>query len=194
MAALGGLVAGLALAAPAGRETPVGLGVFCALAAALVLSRPRNRRAGSKPWLVLVGAVALLGGLTIGSARLAAIDAGSLAAGPGTRLEVRGTVISPPRTSGDLTRFTLEAAEGRITVEAPGPGPGSPTVGIHPDSDAFPTLGGIDEGRVVEVSGSVREPAPWERAQLERTGASRVLVAESVRATPSARGGLRSAR
>ncbi|MDQ3759548.1 MAG: ComEC/Rec2 family competence protein, partial [Actinomycetota bacterium] len=196
-AALGGLVTGLALVASVAPGSPVGLGAVAALAVALALSRPRNRRTGAAPWLLLVGGVALLGGLGIGSARLAAIDRGGLAADPGTRLEVRGTVVSPPRAQGEVTRFPLEAAGGRIAVETRKPvpeatAPDSPRVGIHSDSDAFP-LGGIDEGRIVEVRGSVREPAAWERAQIERAGASRVLVADSIRPTSEARGGLRGA-
>jgi competence protein ComEC len=43
------------------------------------------------------------------------------------------------------------------------------------------------------VGGTVREPAPWERAQVERSGASLVLVADHVTPTGAARGGLRGA-
>ena len=52
---------------------------------------------------------------------------------------------------------------------------------------------GVDEGRVVAVEGTVREPAPWEAGTIEREGAARILVAEEVRATHAVRGGLRGA-
>lgn len=200
--ALGGLVAGLALAAPVGRGAPMVLEALVALGAALVLARPRRGHAGAAPWLALVCAVGILAGLAIGSGRLDAIDRGALAAEPGDRLELRGTVVSAPRTAGDLTRFTLDTPEGRIAVENRAPSatsaaatasPTSPSGGVPADSAGLPNLGAIDEGRVIEVSGPVREPAEWERSQIERSGASVVLAADSVRATPSARGGLRGA-
>ena len=72
-------------------------------------------------WLALVVAAAGLGGLSVGSARLAAIDGGALAADPGTHVELRGTVASAPRVSGELTRFMLETPGGRIAVEARSP-------------------------------------------------------------------------
>ena len=196
--ALGGLVAGLALAAPLGRRAPVGLEALVALGVALALARPRHGRAGTVPWLVLVCAVAVLAGLAIGSGRVEAIDRGGLAAEPGDRLELRGTIVSAPRTSGELTRFTLDTPEGRIAVELRAPSSSSstfetPRTEVLPDSGGFPAVGAIDEGRVVDASGSVREPAAWERSQIERSGASIVLAADSVRATAAARGGLRGA-
>jgi competence protein ComEC len=69
----------------------------------------------------------------------------------------------------------------------------TPNVGIHSESESFPALGAVDEGSEVSVAGTVPEPAPWERAQIERTGASLVLAAGTVEATGAARGGLRGA-
>ncbi len=177
-------MAGLALAGPlasAGHEAPAGPLSVAALAVVLALVRPRHGRAGSVSWLLLVLAVGGLAGLALGSARLAAIDRGQLAAESGTHVELRGTVASAPRTSGELTRFALDTAEGRIAVERTRHGR---------DSAAQSTL---DEGSEVAVAGSVREPAPWERAQIERSGASLVLVGDHVEATGAARGGLRGA-
>ncbi len=212
-AALGGLVVGLALAAPLGISGTVeglgaavrdgaskGLGTFggfvavAALAVVLALARPRRGRAGALPWLALVAVVAVLAGLAVGSARLAAIDQGGLVAEVGAQVELRGTVSSAPRTSGGLTRFALDAPEGRIAVEsrAAGPPP-SPRGGISTNSVEIPTLGAVDEGSYVVVVGTVREPAPWEWAQIERSGASLVLAADHVRPTGAARGGIRGA-
>src|SRR5688500_7180479 len=107
VAALAGLVGGLALAAPlegggawaAGWPTegadlgagssattalgePAGVAIVAALAVALVLVRPRRVGGGSRTWLALVIVVAVLAGLAIGSARLSAIDGGGLDAEP----------------------------------------------------------------------------------------------------------------
>ena len=198
-AALAGLVLGLTLAAPTADGAPKGFGVpggfgaLAALGAALVLSRPRQGRPGMVPWLVLVAAAATLVGLAIGSARLGAIDSGRLEAEPGSYLELRGTIVSAPRTSGELTRFTLETPEGRIAVETRALPPPSPKAGNHSNSDGLPALGAIDEGSEVSVAGSVREPGDWERSQIERAGAALILAAEHVEATGASRSGLRGA-
>ncbi len=187
-AALGGLVAGLALVAPLGGEvaqngsteglrSASGLVAVAALAIVLALARPRRGREGSLPWLFLVVMVGGLAGVAVGSARLAAIDAGGLVAERGARVELRGTVASAPRTSGELTRFALDAPDGRIAVETRAPG----------------APGAVDEGSEVSVSGTVREPAPWERARVERSGASLVVAADHVSPTGASRGGLRGA-
>ena len=202
-AAVGGLVAGLALAEPlelgtraadgAAEElgTLAGSGVIAALVVVLALVRPRVGRGGSVGWLFLVFVVAGLGGLSVGSARIAAIDGGALAADPGNHVELRGTVASAPRTSGNLTRFTLQAPAGRIAVEV------RPTIapneGIHSHGESFSALGAVDEGSEVSIAGTVREPAPWERSQVERSGASLVVAADHVSPTGATRGGLRGA-
>ncbi len=203
--ALAGLVAGLAISAPLGLEgmatdgsikgvgVPGELGALAALTAALAVTRPRPGHAGIVPWLSLVATVAAVAGLLVGGARLAAIDSGRLAAEPGSYLELRGTVVSALRASGELTRFTLETPEGRIAVEARASHHPSPRVGIPSNSEGFPTLGSIDEGAEVLVEGVAREPGDWERSQVERSGASLVLVAERVEGTGASRGGLRGA-
>jgi competence protein ComEC len=173
-AALAGLVVGLALVAPLELGKLVGLPVVAALAAVLAVARPRHGRPGTVPWLLLVLAVACLAGLAIGSARLTAIDQGRLLAPRGAQVELRGVIASAPRTSGELTRFALDTPLGRIAVETRGD----------------PSL---DEGAEILASGTVREPAPWVRAQIERSGASRVLAADRIEGTGGARGGLRGA-
>jgi len=204
-AALGGLVAGLALAEPLGLGTRAadgaakelgtraGLGVVAALVVVLSLVRPRVGRAGSAEWLALVVVVAGLGGLSVGSARLAAIDGGALAAEPGAHVELHGIVASAPRASGSLTRFALETLEGRIAVEARSPLSPPPRSGISTHSVEIPTLGAVDEGSEVVVGGTIRIPAPWERSQVERSGASLVIAADHVAPTGASRGGLRGA-
>ena len=146
------------------------------------------------PWLALVGLLSVLSGLAIGTARLAAIDGRSLVAEPGTHVELRGTVASAPRTSGELTRFALDTPRGRLAVETRAAGsPLVPSEGTVSNSDAQASLGGVDEGSEVLVGGTVREPAPWERAQVERSGASLVLAADHVTPTGASRGGIRGA-
>ena len=175
------------------RDAPVGFGGVAALGVVLILVRPRRRRAGVLPWLALVCVAGALGGLALGGARIAAINAGSLNADTGAYLELEGTVVSAPRTSGELTRFALETSDGRIAVEVRALPPISPTAGTPASGAASPAFGAIDEGRIVSISGSVRAPAPWERAQIERSGATRVVAADSVQVTEAARGGLRGA-
>ena len=121
-AALAGLAAGLALApvvGPASVDAPPLLALACVLA----LARPR--RAVWAPWLALVAAVALLGGLALGDARLAAIDGGALIPGEGDRVRARGTVVSTPRLVAGATSFILEVDGRRIGVESRAPLPAS---------------------------------------------------------------------
>jgi competence protein ComEC len=166
-AALGGLALGLALA-PAHPAAPAPPPLLLGLAAVLALARPRG--AAALGWLALVAAVAALAGLTAGAARLAAIDARALAPPAGQPVDARGTVTTTPRVVQGATRFVLAVDEGRIVVE---------------DSAATE----VDQGDVVRVSGTAREPAPWEADQTAREGAARMLVADSVAATGAVRGG-----
>jgi competence protein ComEC len=171
-AALAGLAAGLALApvvGPGSVDAPLLLALTCVLA----LARPR--RAGWAPWLALVAAVALLGGLALGDARLAAIDAGALIPGDGDRVRARGTVVSTPRLVAGATSFILEVEGRRIGVESRAP------------------LPEVDEGRIVVVDGVARPPAPWLAASLARQGAASVIHADAVRTTDAVRSGLRGA-
>jgi competence protein ComEC len=137
-------------------------------------------------------AVGGLAGLVTGSARLSAIDGGALEVRQGSHVELRGIVSTAPRTSAELTRFGLDTAAGRIAVELRGEIPSPSVEEIAPGATSTP-LGTVGEGSEVAVAGTVRAPAPWEQAQIERSGASLVLAADHVEATGSARGGLRGA-
>ena len=169
-AALVGLTVGLALA-PVAPEPNLSGPMLAVLVAALVIARPRRR--GAIPWVCAVAGAALLAGLAAGDARLAAIDAGALRLAEGEQVKARGTIVSTPRSSNGTTGFVLEVDGGRIRVETTG------------------SADEVDEGRIAVVAGTVREPSPWEAGSLARDGVSRILVAESVRATPAVRGGLR---
>ena len=171
-AALAGLATGLALS-PAVGAGAVPLPVLAATAFITAIARPR-RGVGALPWLVVVTAVALAAGVTAGSARLAAIDAGALDLPPGERVSLSGLVASTPKVVAGATRFILETEDGRVGVSIPGPAD-------------------VDEGRVAVVRGVPRPPGPWERSELARHGALRIVAADSVRATPATRGGLRGA-
>ncbi len=171
-AALAGLAAGLAIA-PVAAHAPVDPPLLLALACLLVIARPRGE--GVALWLVLIVGVALLAGLTLGDARLAAIDAGALTPDDGERLRARGTVASTPRVANGVTGFVLEVDGRRVAVESRA------------------SLSGVDEGRVVVVHGTARPPAPWLAGTLARDGAAMVVDADAVRATDAVRGGLRGA-
>jgi competence protein ComEC len=171
-AALAGLAAGLAVA-PVAAQARVQPALLLAVACLLAVVRPRGR--GAAPWLVLVAGVALLAGLTLGNARLAAIDTGALTPGEGERLRARGAVASTPRVVSGVTRFVLEVDGSRIAVESRA------------------SVSGVDEGRVVVVHGTARPPAPWLAGALARDGAAMVVDADVVRATDAVRGGLRGA-
>ncbi len=173
-ALLAGLAAGLALAAPLGIAPPAAraTAVLCAL---VVASRPRAGRPGIACWLALLTGTAAIAGLAIGAARLAAIDGGALNARPGSPLDLRGTVTSSVRVSRGLTRFTLQSPDGTVGVESADP------------------VSGVDEGTIVDVSGTTREPDPYESPALARAGAKVVLEASDVRPTGSARSGLQGA-
>ena len=114
-AALAGLAAGLAIA-PAAAHAPVEPALLLALACLLAVVRPRGRAVA--PWLVLVAGVAILAGLTLGDARIAAIDAGALTPDNGERLRARGTVVSTPRVASGVAGFVLEVDGKRIAVRA----------------------------------------------------------------------------
>jgi len=174
--ALGGLVAGLALA-PAAPSPPGGgggLGLLaigaCALAG-VALARPR---AGQRavPWLVALACAAALAGLWIGTARLRAIDAGAFAARPGTEVEARGFVAAPPRRTDGEVRVQLDTADGRLIAIAPEPVPD------------------LAVGHEAVVSGVIREPDDWEAGYLARLGIRNVVEAQRITPTPRRRRGL----
>jgi len=166
-----GLAGGLALAPTRLAGPPLRVLILFAV----LLTLARQLRAPRLPWLASVAGCALLAGLSIGSARLAAIDANALEPDPGTPVAVRGPIVSAPRTSEGTTSFVISVGEGRIGVAATG-------------------LADVPEqGRIVALEGTVRETAAWERAALLRSGVARVVVTDEVRATHLRREGLAGA-
>ena len=168
-AVLLGLASGLA-AAPF-RPLSLPLWLPPALWVPLVALRPHGQ--AWRLWVLLVGAVATIAGMVVGSARLEALDSRALTPAPGQWVKLRGTIVSQPSAGADgTTTFVAAVGERRIAISA-SPRPG------------------LDEGRMVRVSGTVREPVPWERDALLRLGASRVVVAAHLESTVHARTGLR---
>jgi competence protein ComEC len=204
-AALGGLIAGLSLAAPLGLGTSPaeagpggpaggpGFAVLAALAFALAAARPRSESGGHWLWLLLVVGVATLGGLQIGAARLAAVEDSRFEATPGTELALEGTVASAPRSTGPTTRFALDTREGRVAVEILARDGADASGETIAHTATVPTLGELGEGAEVQVSGVVREATAWKRPLVERLGASHVLAADRVAPTGATRTGLRGA-
>jgi competence protein ComEC len=182
--ALGGLTAGLAAAPLLGdAESSAPLLIAAALAApALAVAGPRRaapgrvRRArvgpGACAWLILVAATACAAGVAIGSARVAAIDAGALRLEPGSRVAVDGFVAAVPRRADGEVDVRVDTPEGRLLVEAPEP------------------VADLDIGAAVSATGTIRAPTELERAYLERLGIGRVLATRAITVGEQRRGGL----
>ena len=168
-AALAGLAVGLALA-PTGARPTLSPPLLAALGAALAAARPGGR--GRVPWTLLVAAVGVAAGLSLGVARLDALDGRALSLPEGERVAARGTVATTPRTTNGVTGFVLEVDGGRVAVESRG------------------DPAGIDAGRVVRVVGRAGTPSPWQAEALLRSGATSLVEAERVRLTPATRGGV----
>ncbi|MGH2963472.1 MAG: ComEC/Rec2 family competence protein, partial [Solirubrobacterales bacterium] len=144
------------------------------VAGALVLAaaRPRRGRFATCIWLSLVALLAAAGGLVVGTERLGAIDAGALEARDGSRAAARGIVTAVPRRSDGTVSVRIETAAGRVLVEAPEP------------------VEELPVGREVRATGTLREPAPWQSAYLERHGIGEILKAERIELTGRRRGGV----
>jgi predicted membrane metal-binding protein len=166
-ALLGGLTAGLA-ASPWLR----GGGPSLALASAIALTALVLARSASWTWIGCTATAAAALGLAIGGARLAAIDAGALAARPGSELTVRGFVSAVPKRSDGMVRIRVQTGGGRLLVEAPEP------------------VGDLGVGSGIEAAGTTREPSDWERPYLRRLGIGIVLEARRLEPTAARRGGL----
>jgi competence protein ComEC len=178
-AALGGATAGLALSplvpgAPAGGPPLAAAGVALVL---LALVRPRGapglRAAGA--WLAALAVATAAAGLAVGSARLAAIDAGALDLPAGREVVVRGFVASVPTRSAGEVAVRVETPEGRLEVRAPEP------------------VGDLPVGSAVRASGTIREPADWERARPARLGVRAVLASDTIERAAGRRGGITGA-
>lgn len=167
-----GLAAGLALAplleVGEGPLRPAAL-----LACLLVLTGLRSRFGRSDA--VLVVTAALLTGLTVGNARLAAIEGDALRIHPGAKVVLTGYAESPPRLSRGVGRFTFDSTRGRVVVES------------------LQLPDGIRTGSGLRVSGTVRPPPDWYRPNLERQGIGLMLYADSLELAAAPRGGLAGA-
>jgi competence protein ComEC len=176
LAALGGLAAGLGASpvAPPLRPSAGALGALAGAILWLLLATPGERAARFRrgAWLGAISLAAGAGGLLLGGARLAAIDAGALAAPEGTQVAVRGFVEAVPRRPGGEVRVRLATADGRLLLAAPEP------------------VGELAVGHEVRARGTVREPAPWEAAYLARLGVARIVAARRIEPTGRRRGGL----
>lgn len=169
LATVAGLATGLAvsplLEVNEGPTRPVVL-----LVCVLVLVGLRSRVTSSGA--VVIVCAALLVGVVIGNARLAAIDGDALRVDSGTSLTLTGFAETPPRFSRGTGRFTFDSSRGRVVVESP----------------VIPR--GIRTGSGLRVVGTVRAPPDWYRANVERQGIKLMLYADSVEATGGSRGGL----
>ena len=148
-------------------------GALAAVAVALAVVGPRAGSAAARVALpVAVGTVVALAGLAIGAARVTAIDAGAFRGETGGSVSVRGFVAAVPRRSQGEVRVRVDTADGRLLVVAPEPVPDLPV------------------GGEVATRGTVRAPADFEAAYLERLGINRIVEARSVELTGNRRGGL----
>ncbi len=177
--ALAGAAAGLLLA---GSVRPPAGWLPCLLAggaALAVAGRPLLRPGGAPPvapvaaWLACLAALSVLGGLGAGSARLAAIDGGALAAPAGRTVTAVGYVDGVPRRSFGEVRVPLDTADGRVLAVAPEP------------------IGALAPGEEVRARGRLERPDdPFLRSEAQRAGASLVLRADRLVPTGGTRGGL----
>jgi competence protein ComEC len=138
------------------------------LAAGWVLARDQPRRGVQ---VALLAAAAGLAGLTLGDARLSAIDRGAYAAHPGDQAAVRGFVAGVPRRSRGAVEIPLRAPAGRLLVEVPEPVPD------------------LAAGVEVWARGTFQLPEPWRAAWLRRQGIRMVLKARAVAPTGGRRAG-----
>ena len=111
-------------------------------------------------------------GLAIGSARVAAIDAGALDLPTGREVEVRGYVAAVPRREDGEVAVRVETPGGRLLVLAPEP------------------VGELDVGAAIAARGTL-EPAPeFQRDYLGRLGIRELLRTREIEALADRRGGL----
>jgi competence protein ComEC len=123
-------------------------------------------------WLGCIASAALACGLGLGSARLAAIDAGALALADGARVRIEGHVAAVPRRDDGEVGVRVSTPDGRLLVRAPEPVPDLPV------------------GAGIRATGEIREPGDWERPNLQRQGVRVVLAARTIELTGSHRGGV----
>jgi len=175
--ALAGLAAGLlaapTIAAPTGWAWCLAAGTVALAWAARPLIGSDRAPTAAIAWLVAVTALAALAGLGAGGLRLAAIEAGALAAPSGSAARVSGYVSGFPQRGFGEVRIPLATAAGRILVVAAEPVPD------------------LRVGSGLRASGTVATPAAgFARSRVERAGATVELRAERLWRTGFRRGGL----
>jgi competence protein ComEC len=173
-AALAGGTAGLALAPLlVTSPSPRAFAIAPLAVVALVLLRPR---AASHPgaglaWLGLVALLAALAGLVAGGARVRAIDAGALAARPGTGVSLTGFVVGVPRRHGNRVDIRIDSRAGRVLVVAQEP------------------VGELPLGSEMRAEGTIERPEPWRARYLRRQGIAMTLHADHLEPLPGRRTG-----
>ena len=115
---------------------------------------------------------AAVGGLWLGTARVEAIDSGALTVADGATITLHGFVDAVPRRQAGEVRVRLATREGRVMATAREP------------------VADLPVGHEVRATGTIREPADWERAYLRRLGIARVLETRRIELTGAHRAGL----
>jgi competence protein ComEC len=157
------LLAALVAGLLAGPSSAAALAATAALLLAAVRDAP----------LVFAALVALLAGAAIADARLAALDRSALTSG---ELTARATLLEPPRTRAFNARVAAAQVNGeRVLVKAP-----ARVRWSRPD---------MATGVIVEIAGRLAPLGPND-AYERRRGAHALLIASSIRATGTRRGGL----
>ena len=173
-ASLAGAAAGLALSpllALPGEAVGTALAAGGAAAILVWAARPGEAPFALAAWLTALTLVAGLIGLSLGSYRVAAIDAGALRAPPGELVELEGHLSSPPRMDGDGLAAELDSAHGRVLLRGAG-------------------LQGLAAGSGVRARGRLAELEPWRAAMLTRRGIAIALEAGRIERFGGGRGGL----
>jgi competence protein ComEC len=168
-ALLGGATAGLA-ASPAIAPPPLAVTLLATLALACLELDPA-RRSHRRLAIALAG-VAALAGLTLGAARLRAIDAGAYSGEPGEEVRIRGFVDAVPRRSDGRVEIRVDTADGRLLVAGREP---LPEVAV---------------GEGIVARGSLRPPEPWRAGYLAIHGIRQVAAVDELRPTAARRTGL----
>ena len=130
------------------------------------------RRGPAAAWLTALSLAAALLGLAIGSARIAAIDAGALDLPRGAPVAIRGFVAAVPRRSGAGMDVPVETAGGRLIVRVA-------------ESQTE-----LEVGDEVSAVGAIRDPPAWQRDRFARLGVRDLLATRALTIEGGRRDGL----
>lgn len=144
--------------------------IACALAILLIARRGR----ATVPAALGILIVAALAGLTIGGARLTAIDSRALPLPDPGPVTLAGFVESEPGRSRGVIRFPIVTPRGRVMVEAADPGPGR-----------IPS-----QGDGVVAAGRLGPPPDWYRPVTDRLGLRVMLRADRIGPSGARRTGI----